>query len=148
MIGRCSCPAISTPISSLVVHRAEHPVAATLAQPAPGGLQQRARCLGVILALKPPEHAPLVVLEAVEVLVDMRADPPDRLPVAVSEEILRLGVLEKRVLARIEALLEVHQKRRDPLRLIAIEPPRELNEGIQLGSAFDGPNLDRHPGEP
>jgi len=44
---------------------------------------------------------------AAEVLVDVRADAPHRLPVAISEEILRLGVLEKRVLALIEAFLHV-----------------------------------------
>ena len=80
------------------VHRADHPVAPALAQPSLGGVQQRTRRLGVVLALKPAKQAPLVVLELVEVPIDVGADTTDRPPVAIGEEVLRLGVLEERVL--------------------------------------------------
>jgi hypothetical protein len=80
--------------------------------------------LGIVLALKPPEQAPLVAMKLVEVLIDVRADASHRLPVAIGEEILRLRVLEKRVLVLIEALLHVPQERRDPLGLVAINLPR------------------------
>ena len=76
------------------VHRADHPVPAALAQPAHRGIQQRARRLGIVLALEPPEQTPSVALKLVEVLIDVRADTPDRPPLAIGKEILRLRVLE------------------------------------------------------
>jgi hypothetical protein len=82
------------------VHRADHPVAPALAQPALGGAEQRRGGLGVVLALEPAEQAPVVALELVEVAIDVGADPPDGAPVAPGEEVLGLGVLEERVLAR------------------------------------------------
>lgn len=74
----------------------------------------------------------------------MGADPADWTPVAVGEEVLRFGVLEERVAALIKELLYVHQERGDPFGLIAVEPPRQLDEGVQLTSGDDRANLDAH----
>ena len=123
------------------VHRADHAVAPARAQPLLGGVQQRARGLGVVLALKPAEQPPLVVLKLVEVVVDVRADPPNHSPVAVGQEELGLGVLEERVLLTIQPLLEVHQQRRHPVGLVAIQPPGKLDEGVQLGLGGDRADL-------
>ena len=48
------------------VHRADHAVAATLAEPGRRGVEERPRHLGVVLELEEAEHAPGVVVEVVE----------------------------------------------------------------------------------
>ena len=97
------------------VHRTDHAITPALTQPSLGGIGQRACRLRVILALEPSEQAPLVSLEAVEALIDMGADPTDRPPVEVSEEVLSLGVLEEGVLLAIEPFLHIHQQWSDPV---------------------------------
>ena len=91
MIGGCSWPSISKPISSLVVKSIGPTIRSRPRSRSQvcGGVQQRARRLGIVLALEPPEQPPLVALKLVEVLIDVRADAPNRLPGAIGEEILR-----------------------------------------------------------
>jgi hypothetical protein len=129
------------------VHRADHPIPAALAEPALRGVQQRACSLGVVLALEPAEQAPSVVLELVEVLIDVGADATNRTAVAVGNEVLRLRVLEEWVLALVEAFLQVHHQRGDPLGLVAIQPPRQLDEDAQLAPGPDRSDLNSHCAE-
>lgn len=126
------------------VHRADHPVATALAQPSLRGVQQRTRRFRVVLALEPPKQTPLVVLEFVEVPIDMGADATDRPPIAVGEEVLSFSVLEEGILALVQPLLQFHHQRRDPVGLVAIEPPRELDERAQLVLGADRADFDVH----
>ena len=87
------------------VHRADHPVAPAPGQPGLGRIEQRSRDLGVVRALEEAEQPPLVSLELVQALVDVGADPADRLIATPGEEVLRLGVLEERVPAAVEVAL-------------------------------------------
>ena len=82
------------------VERADHVVAAALAQPGEGGVDQRRGDLGVVLALEEAELPPVVVLDLVEALVDLGGDPADDAAVAAGEEVLGVGVLEEGVAAR------------------------------------------------
>ena len=52
----------------------------------PLGLDQGVGGLVGVLALEEPEHPPVVLLELVEAMVDMGADPPDRLAVAPGDD--------------------------------------------------------------
>ena len=61
------------------------------------------------------------MLELVEAVIDVGADPPDRLSVAPGEEVLRLRVLEERVARAVEALADIEHERSDPARLVSIE---------------------------
>ncbi len=70
---------------------------------------------------------------------------PDRPPVAPRQEILGLGVLEERVLLLVQPVLQVHQQRRHPVGLVTIEPPRQLDERIQLAPGSDRADLDAGP---
>ena len=98
----------------------------------------------VVLALEEAEQPPVVVLELVEVAVDVGADPAHRLAVAPGEEVLGLGVLEERVLARGPGTAcRSRDERRDPVRLVTIEPPRQLDEARQVAPRGDRPDLDR-----
>src|SRR5262249_61347290 len=99
----------------------------------------------VLLALKPSEQAPRVVLEGVEIVVDVGADATDRSSVAVGEEVLDPGVVEERILALVEPFLLIHQQRRDPVGLVTIQPPRQLDERVQRAPGRYGPDLDCHP---
>ena len=78
------------------VHRADHPVAPALAQPAGGRVEQRPHHLDVVLQLEEAEHAPGVPLVLVEGAVDLGADAAHHAPVAPGQEELRLAVLEER----------------------------------------------------
>ena len=108
------------------VHRADHPVAAALAQPALGGVEERGRHLRVVLELEEPEHAPRVRVEVVERGVDLRADPARHPPVAAREEELRLAVLEEGPRARVEEQPPLYAKRGNPLFLVRVQPERAL----------------------
>jgi hypothetical protein len=68
------------------VHRADHPVAPAPGQPGLGRIEQRSRDLGVVRALEEAEQPPLVSLELVQALVDVGADPADRLIAPPGEE--------------------------------------------------------------
>ena len=126
------------------VRRTDHAITTPLAQPPPGRVKQSARRLGIVLALKPPEQAPVVVLELVEVVIDVGTDPSHRPSVAVGQEVLGAGVLEPGVLALIEPFLQVHQQRRHPARLPPIQPPRQPYERAQPPSVTHRPDLQRH----
>jgi hypothetical protein len=60
---------------------------------------------------------------------------------------LGLRVLEKRVPAPVKAFLYVRQERRDPHRLIAIKPPRQLHKRGHFAPPSDRSDLNSHPGE-
>jgi hypothetical protein len=64
---------------------------------------------------------------------------------SIARFIGRLGVLEKRVLGLVQALLHIHQERRDPLGLLAVEPPREPDELAQITPGCDRSDLNSHP---
>ena len=54
-------------------------------------------------------------------MVDLGGDPPDRLAVALGEEVLGLAVLEVGVLAAVEELHPLEDQRRHPLRVVAVQ---------------------------
>jgi hypothetical protein len=124
------------------VERADHVIAAALAQPGEGGVEQRLRDRGVVLGLEEPELTPVVVLELVEPLIDLGADPPDDPAVTAGEEVLGLGVLEVGVVVAVEVALALADQRRHPLVDIRVEPEREHDELPQVGSAGDGSDGD------
>jgi hypothetical protein len=100
---------------------------------------------GIVLALEEAEQAPLVSLEAVQALVDVGADPADRLIAAPGEEVLGLGVLEERVLAAVEVTLALGDQRRDPVRGAGVEAEGELDEPRELASPRHRPYLEPRP---
>ena len=126
------------------VHRAHHAVAAALAQPARGGVEQRRERLRVLLQLEEPEHAPGVVVELVEGDVDLRAHPTDDPPVAPGQEQLGLAVLEVGVEARIEEQPPLDAERGHPLLAVRVQPVRELDEGAPILARDHGRHLHGH----
>ena len=69
--ARSSKPSIRTPHSSFMieVHRADHAVAAALAQPARRGVEQRVDDLLIILEVEKAEEAPAVVWKLLKLRV-------------------------------------------------------------------------------
>ncbi len=124
------------------VHRAEDATAAFAARPLGGGAEQRGRHLGVVGALEEAEHRVFAALELVPAVVDLGADPADRLAVALREEVLGFGVLEVGVLLAVEELHPLEDQRRDPLRLVAVQPEGHLDEALQVALAAN--RLDSH----
>ena len=88
--------------------------------------------LGVVLALEEPELPPVVVLELVEALVDLGADPADDAAAAAGQEVLGVGVLEERVAAPVEVALALADQRRHPLLDPLVEAEREHDELAEL----------------
>ena len=82
------------------VHRAHHPLAPALAQPARRGIEQSAERLAVLLDLEKAEHPPGVVVKGVEVRIDVRADAPHDAVLAAGQEQLCLSMGEKGVVTR------------------------------------------------
>ena len=124
------------------VHRSEDPVAAALAQPPLGGVEQRRGHRGVALALEEPEQTPAVVLEVVETVVDVGADPPDRLAVEPGDEVLGLRVLKERIARPIEMPPALGQEGGHPVRGAAIDRPRKPDEGAELAPVRDRSYVD------
>ena len=123
------------------VHRAHHAVAAAGAQPLLGGRQECVCHLGIVLALEEAEQPPLVMLELVEVAVDLRRDPTDGRLAPPGQEELDLGVLEEWIAPSVEEPLAVEQQRRYPVGLVTIQPPRQLDESVQIALARDRADL-------
>src|SRR5205823_4834085 len=94
--------------------------------------------------LEEAEHAPVVGLELVEVVIDLGRDPPDRAAVAPGQEVLRLGVLEERILVAVEELAALELQRGNPERLVTIEPPRKLEKRGRLAPRGDWSHFERH----
>src|SRR3989440_10431836 len=74
------------------------------------------------------------------VVLDGR-DPSDRAPVGPRQEVLRLGMLEERVLARREQGTDVHPQLRHPQRVAAIVVVGEGNELRETAPVRDGRDL-------
>src|SRR3954447_24107591 len=143
----------AAPVFGVVVLRAAHPARPpppppALAQPGLGGVHEGARGLGIVLALEEAEQPPGIVLELVEVAVDVRRDAPDHVPVAQRQEELDLGVLEERVLGRVDVLLALEAQRWDPPLLGRVESIRQVEELLAVALALDATDLHGHGGAP
>src|SRR5205807_3500597 len=123
------------------IHWPDHAIAATFSQPRLSGREQRAGGFGIVLALEEPEYSPLVVLELVEVAVDVGGDPPHHATVPPGQEVLGLRVHEEWVPLAVEEALSLEQQRGNPVGLVTIQPPRQLDERVQVAPARDGPNV-------
>ncbi|MCZ7680192.1 MAG: hypothetical protein M5U28_16070 [Sandaracinaceae bacterium] len=96
------------------------------------------RHLAVVDRVEEAEVPRAILVGALPVAIDARRDPPDGLPAPQGHEERGLGVLEERVLLRVEALLDLEAERRDP-RGVALEHAigraqegREVSTGIDL----------------
>ena len=97
---------------------------------------------------KKPNIASLPPWYSSQRLVDLGADPPDRLAVALGEEELHLAVLEVGVLLAVEELHPLEDQRRHPLRVVAVEAERDLDEALPLAPASAPAGSTRFPSGP
>src|SRR5690606_36689820 len=126
-------------------HRSADGVEPSLAQPFGGGVEQWGRDREVVDALEESEEADLVGVNfVVQVIVDRR-DATDHDAIAFGDEVLGLCVLEERVLAAVEELLDFGLERRDPGAIPPVEAIRQLDECGELGRGLDAPD-DRRGG--
>src|SRR5256886_3963947 len=86
------------------------------------------------------EPDPVAVLTRVRVVLD-GSDPPDRPPVEPRQEVLRLGVLEERVLAGGEQRADVHPQLWHPERVAAVVVVGEGDELRETAPVADGRDL-------
>jgi hypothetical protein len=124
------------------VERPQHALHAARAQPVLSDIEQGAKDGGVVLGVEHAEMAGgvLVLLEIEP--VDLRADPADRLALAIGEPIPALGMLKIGVFVEAQALAALHQERRHIARAVAIEVVRQPDERIQLAPPIDGLDAD------
>src|SRR5690242_8399267 len=71
-------------------------------------------------------------------LVDLRADAPDDLAVALRQPEFRLRMLEPRVLARRDQAVDFVLERRNPMGVVLVDLPCEVDEGLLVLLALDG----------
>ncbi len=122
-------------------HRADDARHPLVAQPAFGGVDQRARG-GCVLRLEQAEKAgagakALFGRHFEREPVDMRADPSDRAAVAFGEEQLRLRMAEPAVFARVDHPRDLAAQRRHPIGVVAIEAIGQVDECARVGRAVD-----------
>ena len=109
---------------------------ALLAEPVLGGRDQRRRGF----AVERLEHAPLAGARAhmlLDQLVDLGADPADDLAAALGQPELRAGMLEPRVLAGRDQAVDLVLERRDPGRVVLVDLPGEVDEGLAVLLGLD-----------
>ena len=106
-------------------------------------VEERSRHLLAVDRLEQPEEAGLLaVARHVRVVHDRRDAPGDVAARVAREEQLHVGVLEERVLRRIQEILPLHEQRRHPVRVSAIDGPGEADEMLLLtGGRY---RLDHH----
>ena len=75
-------------------------------------------------------------------LVDLRADPADDLAAALRQPELGAGMLEPRVLARRDQAVDLVLERRDPGRVVLVNLPGEVDEGLAVLLGLDGADGD------
>jgi hypothetical protein len=103
-------------------------------EPRRDGGEQRGRDLGLALALEESEESrSVVVLGEVRIVLDGRDPPHDLSRVVPRQKELDLGVLMKRVVL-VEHVRDIAPERRDPERIVAIQPVRQLDERAEIGS--------------
>jgi hypothetical protein len=78
----------------------------------------------------------VVVLRQMEG-IDLGRDAADGNAVAMGNPERGLGVLEKRVLGPVEVNLPFEKKRRDPVRVVLIQPVRQMVKFAPTGAPFN-----------
>jgi hypothetical protein len=73
----------------------------------------------------------VLVVETVMRLIHHCRNPAHRLLALLRQEELHLGMLEKRVFARIEKGFAFKEKRGNPEVITPVHPPREGNKGFR-----------------
>ena len=71
-------------------------------------------------------------------VVDLGADPADDPAVALGQPQLRLGMLEPGVLLRVDQAVNLVLQRRHPGRIVLVDVPGEVDEGLAVGLGLDG----------
>jgi hypothetical protein len=117
--------------------RTPHHLEATLAQPVPDRVEQSRGHGGVVDALEEPEEADGLFVELLVTAVPNRADAADGLGSTQGEERLSLGMQVKRVLRRVERVPHVQLQRRNPVGVVSIHRPREVDELLQISTRVD-----------
>jgi hypothetical protein len=127
--------------SGLVVDRERErprgPAHAAASEPLFGRFEQRGEQLGIVLRLEEAEVSSRIAVALEMQAVDLGADPPDRLLAPERQPVGDLGMLEIRVLLRIEVLQALEQQRRYPVRVARVEARRHLQELLERAPVLD-----------
>jgi hypothetical protein len=117
--------------------RTGDPLHALGAQPVLGRLEQGGEDRRIVLGDQAAEMAGVVVVALEIGAIDLRRDPPDHLAGAASEEELHLDMPKQRVLLRREGLVALDVEVRDVTLVAAVQPHRQLDEGLEVRLALD-----------
>ena len=103
------------------------------------------RCdLLVVHRVEEAKEPGIVLVDAKMLMVDLRRDSADRLPVLPCREQRDLGMLEERVLLWREPIGDLHVQRRHPGRVVPIHLEGNLNEVLQILARLVLLDLDAH----
>ena len=109
-------------------------------------IEEAAGRLGIVVALEEAEEAPLLLVAVDVAGVHDRRDPADVHPISSGEKRPALRPLVERVRAEAEQFLLRHDERRHPAGIVAVDPPRQLDETLPLRSGVHRSNDDFRQG--
>ncbi len=73
-------------------------------------------------------------MERVIARIVARHDPPDDFAARAGEEKCGIAVLVEWMFLAIEELFPLDQQRRDPNRVVRVNPPRKFDKRVQVGA--------------
>ena len=125
------------------VHWTENPAALPLGRPIECRLEKLAACLRVVLAFVKPEKGCRRLGYLLVMTVNDPGDAADILPVAAGHPELHFGVLKKWVCVG-EHLFQIHQQRRDPVRVAVVNAVGQPQKAADISGALgQGDNFNR-----
>jgi len=110
------------------VHRPDDSLVSPRSKPLLGSLNEHAGCFGVVFRLEKAEKAMTSLMVSVIVVINMCGNTTDGDAITITEKILCFTVLEEGIPFSIEKHLSLKTKRRNPIRVVAVEMVRKVNE--------------------
>ena len=98
------------------------------AGPSLGLVQESCSHAGFIHSLEKPEEGRAFPMNSIMVIVKNGSDTTNPFPLAPSQEELGRRMQEERILLPVQQILHIKQQRRNPLGIIAIDFPWEMNK--------------------
>jgi len=116
------------------VHRAAHGVERARAKPRLGGIEERARRLGVVATLEEAKESDAIVMKLVVSAILDRRDAAHQLPVARRKKQLTIGGTVEWIAFYVERIVNRDAEWWYPLGMIMaiVDLPRQIDEPAQI----------------
>ena len=106
-------------------------------QPIADGVEQAVRDSLIVDRLEEAKKTAAFLVTIVVGMVDDASNAANRLAVSFGQESLHIGMVVERMLLVSNQFFLIQPQRRNPIRIIPIELPRELQKSPLIPAAFD-----------